>query len=126
VTRFAGCTITPIDCHRIFVDDDGWEHYRYRVTVRNEGRSTWLIFRTGLGWNRPPTIDEVFESIASDLSYIHSGDYLDSEELGHDLGYDDPAKAEKIWRALVKQYLSFKRVLGEENLTPFIEHYQDH
>ncbi len=95
-------------------DEDGWEHYPYRVKLSYQGRSMTTPFKTGTGWTEEPTASDVLGSLLSDASGIDNarGDF---EMWAAEYGYNtDSRKAEKIFRQCKSQTEKLAKLLGED------------
>jgi len=92
-----------------FDDFDG-DHWR--VTLRKGNKSLTIYFSKGYGHNgKKPRIEELLNSIASDIT---EGSF---EDWANNLGYDvDSRKAEKTYKACLRQTEKAERFLGEELL----------
>ena len=85
----------------------------FKVTLRANGRQMTLHFSQGYGISGEPTAADVLNCLASDSSSIENAG--SSEEWASDFGYDpDSRKAEKIYRACVKEAARLKVFLGDD------------
>ena len=83
----------------------------YRVTLHYKRRQMTVPFSCGPAIEREPSAEDVLECLLSD-SY---GAYQTFEQWCSDLGYDsDSRKAERTYRAVVRQDGQTRRLLGAD------------
>lgn len=85
----------------------------WKATLKAAGHRMTLTFSKGSGHKgAPPTVEEVLQCLSQDAYYIDdSGSTF--EDFCHELGYDtDSRKAEKIYKAVVRQTHKLKSFLG--------------
>lgn len=96
------------------VDDDGWTHDLYRVTLRCDGRSMSTEYRMGMGHaGRRPKVWEVLSSLVDDAA---SADQT-FDDWCADYGYDtDSRRAYASWQACGRIRRKLTRVVGSDAL----------
>jgi hypothetical protein len=89
-----------------------WDHNVWSATLRTDGRQFTVTYRTGLGIKGTPTAEDILSAVLSDAG---TAVYTDSfEDWADNLGYDtDSRKAERIYRTVIRQTASLKRLLGD-------------
>lgn len=102
---------------------DGFEGDHYKVTLKRTGHRMSLPFSKGYGHTgAPPTAEEVLECLRSDA--CTDGDTF--EEFCFSLGYDsDSRKAERTFKALVRQNTKLHKFLGEDLFTELLQTEED-
>lgn len=94
---------------------DDWQKRAngYRCTLSYRGRRMSLDFWQGSGIAGFPTVEGVLDAVLSDASTIDNASSF--EDWCSELGFDaDSRKAEKIYRASVRQTEKLKKLLGSE------------
>ena len=92
---------------------DDWQQKAngYSVTLRYRGRQMTVDFWMGTGLNGEPQADSVLSSLLLDSSAIDQT----FEDWCGEFGYDtDSRKAEKTYKACVKNGERLKRLLGDD------------
>lgn len=86
----------------------------WRVTLRGPHGRMSLVFSKGYGHNgAEPTPDEVLDCLASDAATVENTNSF--EEWCCEFGFEtDSRKAERAYRACVRQAESLKRILGPD------------
>ena len=99
--------------HLDFKKMDDWQQKAndWRITLRYKGHSYSFDYWQGVGIKEDPTIEGVMENLLSDAS----ADQETFEDWCANYGYDtDSRKAEKTYKACVKQTKAVKRLLGKD------------
>jgi len=88
---------------------DGASHWRCVIT--RAGRRMTVPFSQGAAHTQPPTLEDVLDCLALDASgYENARGFADwCSEYGYDT---DSRKAERTWKAVVRQSVSLGRLLG--------------
>lgn len=91
--------------------DSRMNHWKCKLSAN--GRIFTFYFSQGYGFHgAEPTLPDVLESFASDFRPEQS-----FEEFCDDYGYDeDSRKAERIYKAVVKQNAAIERLFGSEKI----------
>lgn len=97
--------------HNPHMPDTTMRHWR--CTLRVTGRTMVVPFSQGSAHKSRPTAAEVLDCLASDASTIENNRTF--EEWASELGCDeDSRKAERTYRACVKQTENLRAWLGDE------------
>lgn len=85
----------------------------YRATIRKGRPSMMVDYSQGAGITDDPQLADVLDSLASEFAGVdNSRDFADwCSEYGYS---DDSRKAERIYRAIIKQRYSLERVIGDD------------
>lgn len=97
-------------------DAEGWEHYRYtvRLAYGDTGRIVTTPYRMGVGLDRAPTADDVFDSLIVDAQCAENAS--DAWEFGAELGYEVNDKTS--YERMVNAYDSCRAMLAR--MVPFV------
>lgn len=99
------------------MDEDQWHkdarHWKVRLTAgRKPVRRLTVPFSQGSAHTQAPRLGDVLDCLASDASGVENA--KDFEDWCGEYGYDtDSRKAERTYRAVVKQTDALKQWLGE-------------
>lgn len=115
-------TVKRTDSNPVMPDFRG-DHYR--VTLHHSKRQMSLVFSKGYGHNStPPSAAEVLCCLASDAIIVDN--CRDFEDFCSELGYDnDSRRAEKTYKAAMRQTEKLKQFLGEDLLQTLIYETQE-
>ena len=92
--------------HRPYFPDENASRDVYRVRIRRKGKQFTFTFGTNLLGDKPTAYD-----ILACLTKYDPGTF---EDFSSDYGYDeDSRKAERIYKAVVKEWLNVERVFGD-------------
>jgi hypothetical protein len=101
---------TMVDGNPNMDSDTRMDHYK--CTIKRPGKQITLYYSMGIALCREPGLADVLETLAMDASGIEHGP--DFEEWAQEYGYDaDSRSAERIYRAVERQYQQVKRFLGD-------------
>ncbi len=119
--KSAGLTMTAgrTDSNPNMDSSTAMDHWK--VTIR-AGRSRMsTVFSMGYGHKgNAPTLADVLDCLASDASSVAQADY---DEWARDMGYDtDSRKAERTYKACVRQGEKLKRLLGDSAYETLLYH----
>lgn len=97
--------------------DDEWNrsanHYKVTLISRKLKSQITTHFSMGSAHTKAPEAEDVLNALASDSSSIENN--ADFESWAREFGYDtDLRKAEKTFKACLKQAEELKRFLGED------------
>lgn len=121
IQEFIEKTDLKFSCKRInsrpdgLMDDrnDGMRHFK--TTIRNDRNSMVVYFSQGSAHTVDPTLADVLDCIASDISCIgldYSVNGNDFEQWARDYGYDtDSISALKVYKSILKQSKGLARIL---------------
>jgi hypothetical protein len=112
-------TCEQVDHNPAQSDDDKWarsaDHWKCTLTAMPDGqrRQMTIVFSQGSGFNgAAPKLDSVLDCLASDASGVDNA--RDFEDWASEYGYDeDSRRAEKIYKATVRQSAKLARLLSE-------------
>jgi hypothetical protein len=106
-------------------DDDGWEHFAWRLTVENwrgGGASYEFPYMQGTAHTAKPTLVDIMSALLSDASCVLGRDF---GEFCSDLGYDpDSRKAERLYGQIVENNAKVCKLFGTTDLDELIERYE--
>lgn len=90
--------------------DDSNKMNNYKSTLKYQGRQLTTYFSKGIGLKGEPTADEILNCYQCDIGCIRDGYeyFIDS------FGYEDTGKTKKLFRDMVKEESSMKRLLMEK------------
>ena len=96
-----------------YFDGDHW-----KVTLKRPGHRMTLVFSKGYGHRgEAPTCEEVLDTLRSDLFYMDCS----FEDFCSEVGFDpDSRKAERTFKALVRQNTKLHKFLGEDLFTELL------
>lgn len=119
-------TVEIIEGPKYARDDEGWEHYSYKLRIRFGRRSMTSLWQQGVGVMSDPDIHDVMSAMLSDTSGIFEGQTFEgwAEEYGYDV---DSRRAEATYRAVERQTNNLRRLLGPDLLESLVsvENYDD-
>ena len=100
--------------HNPNMADDSWartaDHYRVTLTRRKPRRQLTTFFSMGSAIGKPPTAEEVLDSLASDAEGCEQA--IDFEDWASGYGYDtDSRKAEHVYRTVKCQARKLQRFM---------------
>lgn len=113
-----GITVADWTTHGFQADESGWEHQRwtFHLTREENGREAgWLEvpYRTGLGIEETPTVEDILNAVALDAMSGEDG----FEEFCQEFGYDtDSRRAYATWEACVRMLNDLREFLGSQEL----------
>ncbi len=94
-------------------DDDGWEHYAYKLRLNYDGRTMDTPWKQGTGITSDPDASSVIDALASDsASYDNARSF---EEWAGEYGYDDDSrKAYALYQQVGEQRDDLAALLGDD------------
>jgi hypothetical protein len=119
-------TVEPTETNPNMQSTNDWNrdanHYQCTIVRRLDGmanRSMTVFYSMGSGLSGNPTLVEVLSCLANDASTIE--DTQSFEDYASDMGFDpDSRRAEKTYKACVKQSAELKTLLGKETYSTLL------
>lgn len=90
---------------------DGWDCREWSVTLRWQGRSTSIKYRTGMGITEVPTKHDVVFAMLSDVRMLENAPT--AGDVARELGMDDTNEAVRLHRELQSMRRKVQHLTGE-------------
>lgn len=108
-------------------DNEGWEHTRYILAIRNVATGeewTGVKFHTGMAYTKPPTVEEVLWALSLDAQA--GEDNQTFESFCYDYGFDeDSRQVFKTWKACRKVHRKWIEFFSDEQRMAISEATED-